>query len=205
MRKIILLISFSCCFLFLLAQTDKMGVKDVAKAYQDALMKNDAATAFTMMSKNSQQYFKTLLVQTKKYNKAQVEALSFVDKMALLSIRNQTTDEELKKMKDNDLFIFAVQNGIIPKNADVTKNTITETKGDNAVIYAYNNGQKSPLGLPFVKENKVWKVDLFGLLAKSNEMIALMMTDNAKSTAFVLQMLSRNGKKVDASIWNTVE
>ncbi|HAI84689.1 MAG TPA: hypothetical protein DCL43_13575 [Chitinophagaceae bacterium] len=208
MRQILTVIITSAFFLssFTTRTNDSETAKIQAlyKAYETAVDKKDTKAILSMLSTSSKQYFDKVLLLAKKAKKTEVMQLPLSDKVAVLTLRHTTTDQELLAMNAQSFMMQSMDKGL-KKNIN-TQNTLGPIiiKGNTATAPLVVNGKPSPVAMTFVKEGTAWKYDYTALLNNMNQMMQ-MFAAQANNEAFLMQMLQGiNGKKPDASIWNTV-
>ena len=208
MRQILPVIITSAFFLssFTTRTSDSETAKIQAlyKAYETAVDKKDTKAILSMLSTSSKQYFDKVLLLAKKAKKTEVMQLPLSDKVAVLTLRHTTTDQELLAMNAQSFMMQSMDKGL-KKNIN-TQNTLgpITIKGNTATAPLVVNGKPSPVAMTFVKEGTAWKYDYTALLNNMNQMMQ-MFAAQANNEAFLMQMLQGiNGKKPDASIWNTV-
>lgn len=209
MDKILILILCLLVRTFAYAQTaDQLAIQESFTAYQLLLAKGETAQAMNYSTASTRQYFADLLTKAKRLKKNQLLAAPISDKIAILSLRQATTDAELRAMKPSDLFAQQNKGMMIQGNSrpvQLSNITVSGNKA-TATIATTNNTGKPGINFPlqFLKESNIWRFDLVSLLAKANAMMALM-GNNFNTEQQLMKLLEMQGKKVDASIWNTIE
>lgn len=110
-------------------------------------------------------------------------------------------------MSGNDLFVYAIKNGMVGKNS-VVNNTIGEVliNGMFAKGQLLVKGKKAPLYFHFYKETDQWKLDLTSLFPASNLLFKQMVEESGETENeylfSLLEMLT--GKKPGQQIWQKV-
>jgi len=200
-------IAATCCltsFTTRISDSETAKIQALYKAYETAVDKKDTKAILSMLSTSSKQYFDKVLLLAKKAKKAEVMQLPLSDKIAVLTLRHTTTDEALLAMNAQNFMMQSMDKGLKKNiNTQNTLGTIT-IKGNTATAPLVVNGKPSPVAMTFVKEGTAWKYDYTALLNNMNQMMQ-MFAAQANNEAFLMQMLQGiNGKKPDATIWNTV-
>jgi hypothetical protein len=208
MRHILTVIITSAFFLssFTTRTSDSETAKIQAlyKAYETAVDKKDTKAILGMLSTSSKQYFDKVLLLAKKAKKPEVMQLPLSDKVAVLTLRHTTTDQELLAMNAQSFMMQSMDKGLKKKINTVNTLGPVTIKGNTATAPLVVNGKPSPVTMTFVKEGTAWKYDYTALLNNMNQMMQMFATQ-ANNEAFLMQMLQGiNGKKPDATIWNTV-
>ena len=91
------------------AQTTEQLVKNSFDNYKKAILTDDAKAALAEIDSRTKRYYQDLLAKTKTLDSTEVDKLSVIDKFTLLVIRHKLSKEEILKMTDHDLFLYAIE------------------------------------------------------------------------------------------------
>ncbi|MFN4008010.1 MAG: hypothetical protein ACK4HE_10910 [Chitinophagaceae bacterium] len=208
MRQILTIIITATFFLLSFnnrtTENETTKIQALYKAYETAVDNKDTKAILSMLSTSSKQYFDKILRLAQKAKKSEVMQLPLSDKIAVLTLRHTTTDQELLTMNAQSFMMQSMDKGLKKKINTVTTLGTVNIKGNTATAPLIVNGKPSPVTMTFVKEGTTWKYDYTALLNNMNQMMQ-MLAAQANNEAFLMQMLQGiNGKKPDATIWNTV-
>ncbi|MCC6370927.1 MAG: hypothetical protein IT236_07985 [Bacteroidia bacterium] len=144
-------------------------VRNAYDAYKTAILNGDGEGTSKLVSSNTMQYYGTLLdmVLTADSNKLMLEGL--LEKFTVLAIRQTVDWGRLRAMSGKELFVYAIENGMIGKDAAKTSIGNIEYKNDNLVIgEILKDGIPTNVYTDFKREDGKWRVN-FQTLLKANE------------------------------------
>ncbi|MDR3226987.1 MAG: hypothetical protein LBT56_04880 [Prevotellaceae bacterium] len=204
MRKI-LIISIVVLFFAGCENNDVESIKECFEIYKNSLLNISGNEAIKVVDENTIKYYSTMLeyAQTIKYN--ELQKLSLMNKILVLTLRHILTLDELNKMNGEKLFIWAIDYGMISmqdtenlllKDIVIDKNDRNQAKG-LLVASKYNIGYK----IKFVKEQGSWKIDLTSMFNFAEKLFQttrkqLDMTEEQ----FIHATLEEYGKEIDYNI-----
>lgn len=173
------------------------------------MMNGRGQEAVEYVSKSTVDYYNDMLQKIKTYDSNQVEQLSLLDKMTLLSTRAQTPKDSILQMKTGaDLFLYAIDNGMIGKESmsNVAIGEVTITKNFAKAEYLFK-GQKTPFFMHFLYEDDAWHFNLTHNLQLVRPAFKKIIDENELTeTEFVLFMLeSLTGEIPSSDIWQPLQ
>lgn len=182
-------------------------VKEALKNYKSATLNNNGAEAIKYLDSKTRRHYQKMIDVVQNADSAQVEDLSLTDKLMVLTIRHKATKEEILSFKEDDLLLYAVNNGMVGKNS-ADKGTLGKVFIDKnfAKINIEMNGKATPLNFHFYKEEGQWKVDITALFPVSNMLFKKLIEDaEVSENDFLFNILEMlTGKEPRNSIWHPV-
>lgn len=138
----------------------------------------------------------------------EIEALTILDKMTVLIMRNKMPKEELLTMDGKKMFIYAVNNGMVGKGS-VSNNSIGKVavNGNFASGQFISKGRETEIYFHFYKEDGAWKVDLTSLFPISILALDKVIADSGKSeNEFIIPLIEAStARKLDSSAWKPLQ
>ncbi|MCL2304047.1 MAG: hypothetical protein FWC43_01740 [Planctomycetaceae bacterium] len=179
-------------------------IRDCFDRYKKSLLDAQGEDAFECIDQKTISYYESLLDDVKFATRQKIEQMPLMHKMTVLMIRHQVPEEMILSMSGKELFVYAVENGMIGKDsvANVELGTITVTKG-SAKTKIISNGKEAPFGFAFTFEDGQWRMDItsaFPIMQKALKAVAQQqgMSDND----FIFSLLETlTNKKPSDSIW----
>jgi hypothetical protein len=194
------LIVFSC-------SSKKQDVENVQKtfnSYKNAVLQKNGTDAIKFVDKTTIDYYAKMLDHAKNIKSNELQNLTLLDKLMILSLRHRATSTELNSFNDESLLIWAINSGMIGEESvkNATMGTI-EIDGNNAKGQFINNGQSTPFYYKFVKSGETWKIDLTSMFSVSEKgLIQLARQQNMTHQEFIYYLLEMTtGKEVNPNIW----
>jgi hypothetical protein len=208
-KKIIFIATFIAffCGSIQAQSSEQASVKKVFETYKAAILNDQGEQALATIDSRTTKYYADIIDVIKNADSTQIEALSLMDKITVFSIRHRATKEEILFMNGNDLFIYAIKNGMVGKNSVVNNTIGTVTiNGSFAKGQLVVSGRPTPLSFHFYKETGQWKLDLTSLFPTANAAFEQMATEsgeNENDFLFnILEMLT--GRRPGQEIWMKV-
>lgn len=96
---------------------EEQAVKSAFEKYRADILNDLGEEAFKDVDSRTVKYYGDLLEWIKNSDSLEVEALSVLDKMSVLMIRNKMPKEDLLAMDGKQLFIYAVNEGMVGKGS----------------------------------------------------------------------------------------
>ncbi|WP_207420243.1 hypothetical protein [Desertivirga brevis] len=200
-------------FLFLItvqlfAQTPQQLVKASFDNYKKAILTDNAKAALAEVDSRTKKYYQELLVKTKMLDSVGVNKLPVVDKFTVLVIRHKLSKEEILRMQGTDLFLYAIESGMVGKSS-VSDNSIGNVTiaGDFAKGQLVSKGKAVPFFIHFYKEDSKWRFNLTSLFPLANMSFKKLVEDSGKTqNEFLFYMMElMTGAKPEASVWRPVQ
>lgn len=189
------------------SQTEQQKIIDVFKEYKSAILNDRGTDALKFVDKRTVDYYDELLIGIKESDKAAIDELSLTDKLMVLIIRQQVSNEEILKFNGESLLLYAFDNGMVGKNGvvDVDLGKVT-VSNDFAKAQLIIKGKEESLYFHFYKE-KDWKLNLTSLFPIANIAIREMVDESGKEEndfiLFLVEIISK--KKIKENIWNPIK
>ena len=123
-------------------------------------------------------------------------------------MRHRIAKKDLLSFSGKDLFIYAIDNGMIGKSS-VVNATLGDvvTEGDFSKAVFIVSGQETPFFFHFYRENSVWKIDITHLFSLGTMGFKKMVEDSGEEeNDFILNILETlTGKRPTAAIWEPIQ
>jgi hypothetical protein len=205
----------SALFLMLLVNSSvAYGQKKQEKAvracfdgYKEAISNEKGEKAASFVDNHTIAYYTDILTLVRQADSASVQALSISDKLMVLMIRHRTAKHDMLTFSGRDLFVFAVNEGMVGKS-NLPGATIGEVtfKGASAEGQFVHQGQPSPFSFGFNQENGKWKIDLTSIFPVSNMAFQNMVAESGQpEDAYLLSLLAMlTGREPGPDIWQPV-
>ena len=195
--------------LFFLAQTnaqtaEKELVRKTFENYKAAILNDNAKEAFKNIDSRTEKYYTEILDEVKNADSIKINSMSLIDKVTILSVRSKAKKSEILAMQGSQLFLYAIENGMVGKNS-VSNNGIGEITINNnfAKGKLKVNGKEVPFYFHFYNEQGQWKLDLTSLFPASNMAFKAMVKESElEENEYLFSLLEiMNGSKPSSSIW----
>ena len=182
-------------------------IMNVYQDYKESILNDKGSAAYECIDKETRDYYDWLIVASNELNKKQIQALGLMDHFTICVLRKNLTASELAKMSGKDLFIYAIDNGMVGKNSVVNAelgNVITNGNFSKAEFVV--NGQKTPFFFHFYREDKLWKLDITHLFSLGTMALKKMVEDSGETeNDFITNILEvLTGKKPTKNIWKPI-
>lgn len=187
---------------------DQKSVKQSFNNYKSAILNDKGDEAANFVDSRTIKYYSDILDLVKNADSLQVDALSIMDKLMVLSVRSRTGREDILSFDGKKLFAYAVNSGMVGKNsvADNSVGAITINK-DFAKGQLVVKGKAAPLYFHFYREEKQWKIDLTSIFPITTKLFQNMADESGQSTnEYLLSLLEIiTGKKPGQEVWQPVK
>lgn len=204
MRTIYLTITAVLLTINTFAQSAEQLVAKSFENYKKAILTDKAETALSEVDSRTKKYYNELLEKIKTLDSAGVERLPVIDKFSLLVIRHKLPKEKILQMADNDLFLYAIESGMVGKNS-VSDNAIGKVviEGDFAKGQLVSKGKAVPFYVHFYKEEQKWRFNITSLFTVANMSMKKLIEESGKSqNVFLTELIEMmTGTIPEASIW----
>ena len=187
--------------LFVCAQSFAATPMDVYEAHKDAALGQDSKAFLSMLTKDSIAYFNEIIRIARFGERAEVEALSYTDKIKVFTIRGNMDHELAKTMTLEQYF-----SDDLSKNLEMSKQGFammkslrTENHGDGtaSIMWPYNNQEHEVLRLQQVDGK--WLIDMRSFFAKMDKTIqdTIKMTKMTETEFIKLGLKTLWKKEID--------
>ncbi|MEL6143105.1 MAG: hypothetical protein AAFU67_16000, partial [Bacteroidota bacterium] len=172
--------------------------------YKNAILNDEGEEAANYVDSRTMAYYVDILEKTRTADSIAVESLGIMDKMMVFFVRHRTEEDLLKKFDGRQLFVHAVEEGMVGKesvvNNDIGKITID---GDFAKAQVLSQGRRMPMWYHFHKEDGQWKLDLTSLFPAAeysfHQSLKNMEQDENEFLFLLLQLTT--GEEPGPEIW----
>jgi len=172
--------------------------------YKEAILRQQGETAWQHVDANTARYYDEMRLLALNGSEKEARALSFVNKTTVLLLRHRVGLEGLRPMTAKDVFVYAVDKGMIGRDG-VLKSNVGKVRvfADKASGVLLHEGRVAPFAYQFSKEDGQWKIDLTAILPSANvAMKALIEREKLNEDEFLLLLVeSVSGSKPPATIW----
>ena len=186
---------------------DKL-IRETFENYKSAILSDKGEEAFNYVDSRTLDYYTKIIDLVKKADKTEIEGLSLMDKMMVLSIRHRAPKEAIVSFDGKGLFVYAIEQGMVGKDS-VMNNEIGEVsvQGDFAKGQLLVNKTASPLYFHFYKQDGNWKVDLSSIFPDANLALQQIIKDTGLSEEdYIFSSLETlTSKKPGEEIWEKIE
>jgi hypothetical protein len=196
-----------------LPPSDRQAIQRCFVAYKQALLDKDGDRAVAQVSTTTLAHYGKMRDLALRGDGATVRSQSLVDQYLVLVLRQRVGLKELLPMSDKDVISLAIRNGWIGESGLKETNIGAVTmKGDRAeaVLVVRGKAYATP-NVPrfvFLKEQKVWKIDITALIPVAEKFFQEWYTEekaskNLSRDTFLLNILTLvSSKPVPPDIWN---
>lgn len=207
MKKIITLSLLIFLSIKSYSQSDKKLVLRSFENYKNAILTDKGKLAVDCVDSRTMNYYSSILDKAKTADSLAVDSMGIIDKLTVLIMRHKITKADLLNFNGKDLFIYAIDNGMVGKNSVVNAELgDVITSGDFSKAEFLVNGQKTPFFLHFYREDKVWRIDITHLFSLGSLAFKKMIEESGEEeNDFILNILEvLTGKKPAENIWKPI-
>ena len=183
-------------------------LSDVYEGYKNAVLNGNGEGAAYYVSSQTIIYYDKLLDLVQNADSSKLVLAGLFEKFTVLAIRQTVDWARLRAMNGKDLFIYAIQNGMIGKNISKTSLGDGEYKNDH-----FTKGElmanKKPTGkyMLFYREDGRWRLDLLDMLRENGKNLDKMMghpelNETQRMVLFFKQVF---GREPSREIWLPVK
>jgi len=207
MRKIITLLLLIFISVTSYSQSDKELVLKSFASYKNAILTDKGELAANFVDSRTMNYYSNIIKKVKMADSLEVDSMGIIDKLTVLSMRHRVPKDNLLNFDGKDLFIYAIDNGMVGKNSVVNAELgEVTTNGDFSKAEFVVNGQKTSFYFHFYREDKVWKIDITHLFSLGTMSFKKMIEDSGENeNDFMINILEiLTGKKPTKNIWKPI-
>ncbi|MBU6325403.1 MAG: hypothetical protein KJS92_07935 [Bacteroidetes bacterium] len=188
------------------AQDDEAQVKSCFSQYQEAIGSKNAAAALKLFSRNSFNYYDSVLRLARFADSQQLSAKGLMCQLLVLTLRVRVPHSEIRVMSGTTLLQYAINSGMIG-NVGQTGTNLGEVRVNHDTAWAplLVEGVETELQLRFIREHQ-WTLDLVHLVAAGERGMEQMLREaDVEPAAFIQMMLARISEgKANAEVWRPV-
>lgn len=180
----------------------------VYDGYKNAVLNGNGGEAAYFISSNTISYYSSVLDLVQNADSSKLILCGLLEKFTVLAIRQTVDWGRLRAMNGKDLFIYAIENGMIGK--DISKSSLGEVEhkhgnlASGELLIDLNHTKKHVL---FYKEDGRWRLDLIDILKENGENLNKMMgqpglNENIRMVLFFKQVF---GREPSRELWLPVK
>lgn len=204
MKRTIIFYTFLLISWTALAQDDARVVREVFEKYKEAVLASKGDDAVKYVDTNTIRYFDRILNDVKTADSASLVRKSLVDRLMIFTIRHKAAADDIAAFDGRQLFVYAINTGIVAKNA-IQNNGVGEIRidGNKANGQFIFFGQKAPFHFEFNNEEGQWKMDLTSVFPMTEVGIRRFMGQTGlNENDYLLGMLEMvSGSRPGPQVW----
>jgi len=183
---------------------DSVLIEQAYSDYKNAILNDEGEEAAKYVDSRTMAYYVDILENTRTADSIAVESLGIMDKMMVFLVRHRTEEKLLKSFDGRQLFVHAVEEGMVGKESvaqsDIGKITIDNNFAKAQVI---NGGRRMPIWQHFYKENGQWKLDLTSLFPAAEFPFhkGLQQMDQDENEFIFMLLQLTTGEEPGPEIW----
>jgi len=167
-------------------------IMNVYQDYKESILNDKGSAAYECIDKETRDYYDWLIVASNELNKKQIQALGLMDHFTICVLRKNLTASELAKMSGKDLFIYAIDNGMVGKNSVQSlelDDSDIEVDGTTATVGIQTDSTPFPYRFKFNLENGKWGLSLVHTMKATSPALEDAVKQSGKSTEEFVKML----------------
>ncbi len=207
MKRIITLALLSLLSIKSYSQSDKELVLKSFENYKEAILTDKGKLASDFVDSRTIRYYSDILEKVRTADSLEVDSMGIIDKLTVLSMRHRTPKSDLLSFDGKDLFVYAIDNGMVGKNSVVNAELgDVTTNGDFSKAEFVVNGEKTPFFFHFYREDNIWKIDITHLFSLGTLSLKKMIENSGENeNDFMINILEvLTGKKPTDKIWQPI-
>ena len=183
---------------------DAAAVRACFNGYEQAILDQDGRKAVSFVDRATLEYYGRIRELALRADRSAVGALSTMDKLGVLMIRQCMSSESLERMTAEALFVHAVEEGWVSKES-VATNELGEiaVSGSRATVHVFE-GKATPIQWVFRKEEDGrWRIDITAILPVADQAFKHMVRQSGlPEDEFLTNILeSVSGREVADTVW----
>ncbi len=184
-------------------KTADESIRNCFTTYQSSILDYNGIQAAKHVNSTTIEYYGEMKDVALTGSRELVENLSITDKVMVLIIRLYVEPMLLSEMTPEELFVFAVDEGLIGEDAISAGLGDIDVSDNVAIAQHTHNGQASSLSWRFEKEEGVWRVDLTSMFPVADSLLNdLIKESGMNEDDFIFMSLeAMSGNKVSDDIW----
>lgn len=140
---------------------DEALIKATFAGYKSAILEDRGADAVNFVDSRTINYYDRVLKHVINADSLEIAQLDVLDKMVVLSIRARTKADKILSMDGAQLFVYAIEEGMVGKGSvSQTHLSVMEVDGNAAKAFLTKGDLETPLFFDFYKEEGSWKIDI---------------------------------------------
>jgi len=190
------------------SDTPDQLVKECFNGYKSAILNDEGKEAVEFADSRTIKYYDEILQKTIYADSAEVHNSNIMDKLMVLTIRHRTSKEDILSFDGKQLFVYAIQEGMIGKNSVANTDLgdiIVDNKFAKGQLVA--GGTPAPMHFHFYKEQEEWKIDLTSIFPIANQAFQKMADDSGQDENEYLFLLLEliTGETPTNEIWKPLQ
>jgi hypothetical protein len=183
---------------------EEAAIRQVFQRYRSAILARDGSIAANLVTQNTLEYYENIRAVAAEAGTETIAQRSMFDRLFIALLRVEVGPRELREMTGQELFVLAVDRGLIGEE-DVRASEIGEVtiEGDVAMGEAISDGRASGLSWRFAREGNGWRLDLTSVFPVANLAIKqVAQREGLSEDALIFQVVeSVTGQRVSDEIW----
>ncbi len=207
MRKTITFIVLIFISIKSYSQSDKELVLESFDNYKNAILTDKGGLAADFVDSRTMTYYTTILEKAKNADSLEIESMGLLDKLTVLTMRHRVPKKDLLSFNGKDLFIYAIDNGMVGKNSVVNAELGDVIASDDfAKAEFLVGGQKTPFFFHFYREDNIWKIDISHIFSLGTTAFKKIIEESGETeNDFIINILELlTGKKPTEAIWKPI-
>ena len=147
---------------------EQAAVIEAMNAYKRAILAGDGEAAVELIDRKTIKYYDELLEKILYADSVTMVSLPIVDQISILLARQTIPLKVLKRMDGSSFFVHSIDAGWTGNGGVRGEIGNIEIFEDWAVGYQMKDGEPTPIGLRFNRENGAWRLDLTSILLYAN-------------------------------------
>ena len=183
---------------------DERSIHACFDAYKRAVLESDGESAVEQVTKGTIEYYANVLDLVFEASAEKTRALPLVDRITVLLIRARVEPERLRQMDGRQLFIYAIDHGMVGKSS-VIRSDLGDVaiSGDYAIGDALSAGKRSGIQWRFYREGGRWRMDVTSVMTAANIALLQVIRDSGEEeNQFVQKLVAMTlGRDPGEDIW----
>jgi hypothetical protein len=184
---------------------EEARVREAFRQYKDALLQQDGEVAVTLVSAATLAYYEDMRRLAVTAGRPEIEAQSLTNRLFITMLRHEIGATELAGMSEKEVFVFAVDEGLVGAEGTIEAIDIGEitVSDDTATGEAVSQGQPSGISWEFRREDGAWKIHFVELLQLANIALEQAARESGlDDTEFIFTLVETvSGRAVPTDIW----
>lgn len=183
-------------------------LQQVYTNFKTAVVNGNGTEASKLISANTIRYYDSLLDLVLNADSSKLVLAGLLEKFTVLAIRHTVDWGRLRAMDGKQLFIYAIENGMIGKdlsNYDVGR---IEMKNENlATAELLIKGKQTQKNTNFYRENGRWRLDMLEMLNENSKSLKQMMGQPSSDENICMMLFFEKvfGQKPGYQLWLPVK
>ena len=186
---------------------DEQAIEEAFEAYKAALLGREGERAAGLVTRATIDYYDEMRTLALEADRAELENRRILDRFTVLMLRHVMTAKQLKPMTGEDVFAFAVDEGLIGESTVVGMEPEDVTvSGDVGTLNVALSGENASFEYLYRYEDAGWRLDLFEFVETYEAAFQTQADQSGGDRAFLFQLLtSVSGRRPTPDIWQPLD